>query len=121
MSLIILLFYKTLKKIFKISKLTIKKYFSKCLRYWIIGLFIMMISNLIISIISGGKIAGNQEAINNLFDISPLYIYFASVIYAPIVEELIFLERLFVILFQINTYLLLYQDYYLVHFMLLEI
>lgn len=90
MSLIILLFYKTLKKDIQDIKINHKKYFSKCLRYWIIGLFIMMISNLIISIISGGKIAGNQEAINNLFDISPLYIYFASVIYAPIVEELIF-------------------------------
>ena len=50
----------------------------------------MMFSNVVIAMISNGGTAGNQESINKLFEISPLYVYFASVIYAPIVEELVF-------------------------------
>lgn len=90
MSLIVLLFYKSLKKDINDIKQNHKEYFSSCFRYWIIGLIIMMFSNLIISFISGGQIAGNQQSINTLFNINPLYVYFASVIYAPIVEELVF-------------------------------
>lgn len=90
MTLITLLFYKSLKKDAADIKQNHKEYFTSCFRYWIIGLIIMMVSNLIISMISKGQIAGNQESINTLFDISPLYVYFATVVYAPVVEELVF-------------------------------
>lgn len=90
MALIILIFYKQIKKDIIDIKKNHREYFSKCFKYWIIGLIVMMISNLIITFISKGEIAGNQETINELFKINPLYIYFSAVIFAPVIEELVF-------------------------------
>lgn len=90
MTTIILIFNKSLKKDYKDIKKNHKAYFKNYFKYYLIGLIVMMFSNAIIGIISQGEIAGNQEAINDLFSISPIYIYFASVIFAPVVEELVF-------------------------------
>jgi len=90
MSLIILLFNKSLEKEFKDMKKNHKIYFKEYFKYYLIGLIVMMFSNVFIAVVSNGSTAGNQDAIDSLFKISPLYVYFASVIYAPIVEELIF-------------------------------
>lgn len=90
MAIIILIFNKSLKKEYTNFKKNHKEYYKNYFKYYLIGLIIMMFSNVIIAMISKGGTAGNQESINQLFDISPLYVYFASVIYAPIVEELVF-------------------------------
>lgn len=60
------------------------------LKYWLIGLTIMIISNLIINLISKGGIAGNEESVRELIDKLPIYMLLHLVIYAPITEELIF-------------------------------
>lgn len=70
-----------------------KKFFSNLktsIKYWLIGLVIMITSNLIITIITNGAIASNEEAVRSLIDKAPLYMLFELVIYAPITEELIF-------------------------------
>jgi membrane protease YdiL (CAAX protease family) len=67
-----------------------KEYYSKYFKYYLIGLGIMLISNSIIVYGFDGGISTNEETIRDIFKISPLYIYFSSVIYAPIVEELTF-------------------------------
>lgn len=90
MAMIILIFYSQLKKDIADIKKNHQEYFKKYFKCYIIGIIVMMFSNLIISFISGGGMAGNQESINQLFDINPLYIYFSAVIFAPIVEELVF-------------------------------
>ncbi len=90
LALIVLIFRKSLKKEFHDMKENHKNYYQNYFKYYLIGLVIMMFSNVIISSISKGGIAGNQESIEQLFEISPLYVYFASVIFAPIVEELVF-------------------------------
>jgi len=89
-ALIILLFNKSIKKDFKDIKKNDNEYYSKYFKYYLIGLFIMMISNLIISFISNGSNAGNQETIEEMFDKAPVYIYCSAVFFAPIVEELVF-------------------------------
>lgn len=95
MCLIVLLFYKTLKKDFIDIRKSHKTYYQEYFKYYLIALLIMMISNVIISIIGGGSTAGNQEAIENLFQITPFYVYFSAVIFAPIVEELIFRKAIY--------------------------
>lgn len=90
MSIIILIFNKSLKKELKDFSINHKSYYKTYFKYYLIGLIIMMFSNALIAIISQGSTAGNQESINELFKISPLYVYFASVIFAPVVEELVF-------------------------------
>ncbi len=89
-ALIILFFNKSIKKDFNDIKKNHKEYYSKYFKYYLIGLFVMMISNLIISLISQGGNAGNQETIEEMFEIAPVYVYCSAVFFAPIVEELVF-------------------------------
>lgn len=88
--LIMLIYNKKLSKDFKDMKKNSTKYFNKYIKYWFIGLFIMMVSNLIINLIVTKNIPANEQAIRETFNISPFYIFFSAVIYAPIVEELVF-------------------------------
>ena len=88
--LIISIYFKTLKKDFK---LFFKDFFNNLeisIKYWLIGFIVMVISNLIIIIITNGAIAGNEEQVRQLIDISPLYMLFSVSIYAPLTEELLF-------------------------------
>lgn len=87
--IIILINLKKLKNDLSNLKINHKKYFKSCLRYWLIALFIMYISNLIISFIKSG-LPANEEIIRQQFQISPIYIFISAVLFAPILEELIF-------------------------------
>lgn len=89
-ALIILLFHKSIKKEYQIFKNNHRTYYTTYFKYYLISILVMMFSNVIINIISPGSVAGNQDAINELFNISPIYVYFSAVIFAPIVEELVF-------------------------------
>ena len=71
-----------------------KKYFSKYLKYWLIALMIMSISNVLISLINGGAIAGNEEAVRNTFNQTPIYMFISAVFIAPLTEEFIFRQSL---------------------------
>ena len=93
-SLILIIYNKKLSKDFKDMKKNSIKYFNKYIKYWLIGLFIMMVSNLFINLIVTNDIPSNEQAIRETFNISPLYIFFSAVIYAPIVEELIFRQSI---------------------------
>lgn len=95
MALIILVLHKSIETDWIDMKKNHKNYFQKYFKYWLIGLLIMMVSNLIISFISSGGIAGNQESIEKLFDVNPLYVYFSAVIFAPVIEELLFRRAIY--------------------------
>lgn len=90
MSIIMFILNKSLSKDIKDMKNNHKKYFKKYFKFWLISIGIMMISNAFITLISGNSLSGNEEALRSTFKISPLYIYFSSVIFAPVVEELVF-------------------------------
>lgn len=60
------------------------------LRYWGIGVLVMITSNIIINTLTPNAIAGNEESVRSLIDIAPLFMAFELAIYAPITEELIF-------------------------------
>ena len=93
MGLIMLIMYKKIKRDIDDIKINHKIYFKKYFKYWLISIGIMMISNAIINLLGNG-LSGNEEALRNTFKISPFYIYFSSVIFAPIVEELIFRQSI---------------------------
>ena len=71
-----------------------KEYYKKYFKFWLISVAVMMISNLIINTIITNGIAANEETLRANFKISPIYIFFSSVIYAPLVEELVFRQSL---------------------------
>jgi hypothetical protein len=90
MSIIIYIFRNKLKDDISNIKENHKVYFSKYLKIWILSVGIMMISNLLISVVLPDTLPSNEEALRALFDKSPIYIFFSAVIFAPIVEELVF-------------------------------
>lgn len=90
MSIIAFIFKDKLKKDFADIKKNHNKYYPKYFKYWLIGVMIMMLSNVIIMFISDGGIANNEQTIRDMMEISPLYIFFSAVLFAPLVEELVF-------------------------------
>ena len=87
------LYHNEIKKEFKIYTNNFKKDFFLGLKYWIIGLTIMFISNLLINKFYG-TIASNQVAVNNELVKKPLYLIFSACISAPFCEEIIFRKSL---------------------------
>lgn len=90
MAIILLIYNKKIVKDYKDMKKNNLKYFNKYIKYWLCGLFIMMVSNLLINLLVSNSLPSNEQTIRETFNISPLYIFFEAVIYAPIVEELVF-------------------------------
>lgn len=90
LALIAIVFHKKLEKDFIDIKKNHEKYFKECINYWLIGMGVMMLSNIFISIILNNGVADNEELIRTMFKESPIYVYLSAVIIAPLTEELIF-------------------------------
>ena len=81
--ILLLIFNKTIKKDFEEILVKHKEYYSKYINIWLIGLMIMLLSNAFIVYILKNGISSNEEAIRNLFKMSPIYVYLSAVIFAP--------------------------------------
>lgn len=91
LGIICFIYRKTLIRDFKrYFNRNIGENFELSFKYWLAGFLVMIISNLILSIITNGGIAGNEESVRELIDSAPLYMLFDVAIYAPLTEELIF-------------------------------
>ncbi len=79
----------------------IKKYFKNFFKYfgygmglWLIGLCLMIISNLLINHFIPGAKALNEDAVQKMLRETPIYASFAACIFAPFMEEMIFRKSL---------------------------
>jgi len=72
-----------------------KSHLRMGLKYWLIGLGVMIISNILISTLSPISLPENEQAVREALKLSPLFIAFSSVINAPIIEEILFRKTLF--------------------------
>ena len=88
--LILLIFNKKIKKDFDDILKNHKTYYSKSIKYYLVGLIIMVFSNTILALLTNGGIAGNEETVRAMFKMSPVYMYISAVLFAPVVEELVF-------------------------------
>ena len=93
-AIIMFILNKKISKDFNDIKKNHKEYYKKYFKYWLVSVAIMMMSNLIINLFVKNGIASNEETIRETFKISPLYVFFSSVIFAPLVEELVFRQSL---------------------------
>ena len=87
---LILLYFKELKKEFKTFKEKIKLNMDTAFKYWFIGLIIMCVSNIIIGLIANLNTSSNEEAVQSLVSSTPYLMLFTAGILAPIAEELTF-------------------------------
>lgn len=89
--IIFAIFHKTIIKDFKDFKINWRKYMKITVKYWAIGLGVMMFSNLIINFfIFDGTIAGNEEAVRKMFIASPIIGLISAGLLAPMSEEMTF-------------------------------
>lgn len=90
--LVMLVFFSEIKQEFIIYKNNLKKCLDSGFKYWLLGLVIMIVSNIIINfIIFRGDIAANETLNRDQMLSSPLYYTLLSMaVLGPIIEELIF-------------------------------
>ena len=92
--IMLLIFYsKSIKENLKDLKLNFKSYIKDNFIYYVIGLLIMIISNIIISFFIEGN-STNETLIREYINIMPIYMIFSSCIYAPFTEEMVFRKSL---------------------------
>ena len=87
--IIYLIYRKEFKLAIKDIKENHKEYFTKYFKIYLIGVIIMMLSNIIISKYGGG-ISDNESAIRDEFKLYPIYTFVSAVFLAPLLEESIF-------------------------------
>lgn len=91
---LLIMYRKELKEDFKDFKENYKKYLPNYINIYFIGVILMGICNIILSKLTGNLTSGNEEAIRNYIGKYPLYMVYSSVIFAPLVEELIFRKNI---------------------------
>lgn len=89
-TIMILLFRKQLLHDFKIFKEYFKEYNSLVVKTWLKALVVVGIISIIIQLITNIDTSTNQENLNEMFGTLPVLVAVLSMIYAPIVEELMF-------------------------------
>ncbi len=87
--IIVLILKEDVLNDFKIYFKNVKQFLQKYIKYWLIALLLMYISNFIIINISG-DIAQNEQSVRQLFDVNPIFTFILASLIAPILEELIF-------------------------------
>ena len=88
--ILIILYFKELKKEFKSFKKNWKLNMDTAFKYWFIGLMIMCISNIAIGLITDLSTSSNEAAVQTLVSSTPYLMLFTAGILAPIAEELTF-------------------------------
>lgn len=87
---VIFIYLKTIVNDFIDYKQNIKYYINNYLKYWFLNLGLMMITNIIIINITNINNSTNQEYITKLLGKYPIYTIVATILIAPLTEELIF-------------------------------
>jgi len=95
MLIIFVIYRKDLITDLKNIKNNFRNIFESSLKYYFIGLFLMIVTNLLISFIFTSANANNEEMIREYIDLYPLYMIFSISIYAPFTEEIIFRKAIY--------------------------
>ena len=85
-----LIYRKELKKDFNTFKNNFNKCFDSGLKYWLIGLSIMVIANILIAMFTPLSNSTNEKSVQSLIPTNPALMFIAAGIFAPIIEEITF-------------------------------
>lgn len=72
------------------AKKNFNQFFDQNFKIWMIGFIGMMVSNLLIHLFAPSAVAGNENTVQGMIDISPLVMLLTAGVLAPIIEELTF-------------------------------
>ena len=88
--LLILIYINDLKKEFKIYKSNLSDNIDIGIKYWLIGLGCMMVSNIILTLLLNAGQAENEQIVQKMIDTLPYLLILSAGVLAPITEELVF-------------------------------
>lgn len=103
---LIYLYYDDLKKGILELKKNFNQLFDVSFRYWFLGFLGMMGSNLLIQLVAPQAVAGNEQAVQGMIDVSPWIMLICAGILAPIIEEITF-RKAFQDIFRSPTFFVL--------------
>lgn len=86
----VLMYKKDLIKEWKIFRKNMSENVDTSIKYWLLGLAVMAVSNIIINFVLGGGQATNEKGVQKMIDSAPFIMLLAAGIVAPINEELLF-------------------------------
>lgn len=90
LAVIVIVYRKTLIKDFKPYFKSFAKNFEESFKYYLVGVGIMIFSNLIITLLFSGELSSNESTVRTYINTSPLLMFIDISIYAPLAEELLF-------------------------------
>ena len=88
--LIFLLFFKDVKEDFKKIKGHFWEYSDIAVKYWLIGLVVMAVTNIAIQLLTPSKMAVNEGNVREMIKMAPVFMLILTTLSAPISEELLF-------------------------------
>ena len=84
-----------IKKMLLDFKNKYKEYLELAVRYWVVGLVLMIISNGIISSLTPVELPENEQAVRGLINVIPIIMTSLILFTAPIIEEFIYRKVLY--------------------------
>ena len=87
--LLLIIFIYRKELLLDIKKINIKD-IIKYIPIYLFGVFLMIISNILVSKITNSTIPINEQKVREYIKLFPIYMCFSTIIYAPIVEEITF-------------------------------
>ncbi|MBO5138924.1 MAG: CPBP family intramembrane metalloprotease [Bacilli bacterium] len=90
MSALIWIFKKPLKEGLEKLKKAPLKTVDNAFKYYLLGLFGMMISNFLITFVLKGGGANNEKVVQSMISSAPIFMIISAGIIAPIIEEIVF-------------------------------
>ena len=90
LSIIMLCYRKTLIKDFKPYFKNFGRNFENSFKYYLVGVGVMIFSNLIITLLFQGDLSTNETMVRSYINASPLLMAIDISFYAPLAEELLF-------------------------------
>lgn len=88
--ILLLLYRKELIEEFKIYKKSFEKNIDIGIKYWLLGLLGMMLSNIILTFILNNNGAENEQLVQQMISALPLIMIISAGFIAPIIEEITF-------------------------------
>lgn len=85
-----LMYYKELKEGIITFKKNFNKLFETSFKYWLLGFIGMVVSNGLIAILFPNAIAGNEQSVQSMIDVTPFIMLICAGVLAPIIEEITF-------------------------------
>lgn len=92
--LFIVIYWKDLKRDFITFKRNFFKYMDESFKYWILGLFVMCFSNILIRLLFHTNGANNENALQELIKALPWAMFISAAITGPFNEEIVFRKTL---------------------------